>query len=437
MLLLMAGAVTAQTPEPTARFDTFGWTRLFDGRSLSGWTEVGGRYDGNAEWRVEDGAIVGRQGKGAKGGLLYTDRRYANFVLSLEVKLKHPFDSGIFVRMVSPPGGKGAQITLDDRPEGEIAAVYSDGYLQHNRTGAARWRRDAWNRVEVRCTGHDMHLEAWLNGTKVTDYRVPDGTPDFARNGRIGLQVHGGGNAGPDACAMFRDVYLQELPYFDDRQFDCDAFGFLTPNEASVKAGWRALFNGSDMSGFEIIGDPRGYETVSGQLLFPRGYGDGFCFTTEEFDDFELRLDFRLGRAANSGLFLRGKRGGGDPAYSGCEIQILDDFNFEADNRYKLRPTQFCGSLYAAAPPIVKDALNPPGMWNTYLVRYEGSRLRVELNGFELYDLDTHALKASPPFQERPQRGFIGLQRHTPSQVEGKYFVTFRNFYIRPLPRQR
>ena len=35
------------------------WSELFDGRTLDGWVTKGGRYDGNARWTVEDGAIVG------------------------------------------------------------------------------------------------------------------------------------------------------------------------------------------------------------------------------------------------------------------------------------------------------------------------------------------------------------------------------------------
>ena len=55
---------------------------LFDGKSLEGWVTKGGRYDGDAAWTVEDGAIVGRT-KDGHGGLLYTARPYTEFVLRL------------------------------------------------------------------------------------------------------------------------------------------------------------------------------------------------------------------------------------------------------------------------------------------------------------------------------------------------------------------
>ena len=136
-----------------------GFTPLFDGQSLAGWTETGGRYDGDADWRVEDGCIVGRQGPKGEGGLLYTEKSYSCFELRLEVQLDTPFDSGVFLRMVPPSTNqKGAQVTLDWREDGEIGAIYADGYLQHNEGGKARFHKDAWNYLTVRCTGFDMHI---------------------------------------------------------------------------------------------------------------------------------------------------------------------------------------------------------------------------------------------------------------------------------------
>ena len=98
--------------------------------------------------------------------------------------------------------------------------------------------------------------------------------------------------------------------------------------------------------------------------------------TDEDFRDFHLRLDFKIARMANSGLFLRAAREGGNPAFSGCEIQILDDFNWERATDSKLKPWQFTGSLYGSVPPAVK-ALNPIGSWNSLEIRYVGSRLNV------------------------------------------------------------
>jgi hypothetical protein len=155
-----------------------------------------------------------------------------------------------------------------------------------------------------------------------------------------------------------------------------------------------------------------------------------------DYRDFELRMDFKIGEMANSGVFLRGDREGGDPAYSGCEVQILDDFDWEAVTGSRLREWQFTGSLYASVPPAQR-ALKPLGGWNTYHITYVGSRLKVELNGVTLYDVDTFevpvAYEDQPAFRDRVAAGFIGLQRHAPRQAAGEAWAWFKNIFIREL----
>jgi hypothetical protein len=135
---------------------------------------------------------------------------------------------------------------------------------------------------------------------------------------------------------------------------------------------------------------------------------------------------------ANSGVFLRAARDGSNPAYSGCEIQVLDDFNWERVSNSKLHDWQFSGSLYGAVAPKAK-ALKPIGEWNTYRIRYLGTRLRTELNGVELYEVDTLTVGGDPPFEKRAKSGFIGLQRHGGASEQDKSWVRYRNLFVRPL----
>ncbi|MCB9913914.1 MAG: DUF1080 domain-containing protein [Planctomycetes bacterium] len=410
--------------------------RLFDGESLTGWTTQGGRYDGHASWTVEDGVLTGRQGPQKSGGLIYTERAYENFIVSFDAWIDYPFDSGVFVRMVPPGGGKGAQVTLDYRPGGEVGAIYADGYLQHNEAGQARFRRDAWNRVVVRCTGRDMHLTAWLNGELLTDYRMPAGSEGYATKGLVGLQVHGGEDVEETQRVRFKDVWLRELPSYDAALFSCDDAGALACTDAAREAGWRPLFDGKSLAGWDPRPGPDAYRVRDGVIAFPKAGGGGELRTRELFRDFELRLDFKISRMANSGLFLRADPEHGNPAFSGCEIQILDDFNWEAVTSSKLAPYQFSGGLYGSLAPGDRHALRPLGEWNTYEVRYVGSRIAVKLNGALLYDVDTFTLEGNPPWQERVPRGFIGLQRHAPDEVEGEEYAWFRNLFVRPLDEE-
>ncbi len=185
------------------------WERLFDGASLEGWQTTGGRYDGKARWYVEDGAIVGEEGENHAGGLLYTQGIYRDFELECCVWMTYPFDSGVFLRQT--PDANGAQVTLDHRPGGEIAGIYSDGWLQHNKDGETRWIKGHWNQVRVRCTGEPMHITVWLNDEQVLDYRMPEGTTGYAAEGRIGLQVHGARSDPPGSKVKFKNLRVRRI----------------------------------------------------------------------------------------------------------------------------------------------------------------------------------------------------------------------------------
>ena len=399
-LLVLAGAALAEED-------------LFDGRTMAGWTVRGGPYDGDARWTVEDGALVGRRGPGGAGGLLYTEKEYRNFELELEARVPWPFDSGIFVRM--RPGARGAQVTLDVRPGGEVGGIYADGWWLHNPAGLAAFRRDEWNRFRVRCVGDPMHVQAWMNGEPLVDYRFPDAAEGLAPAGRIGLQVHGGGDE--HAAVRFRDVRVRVLPDDAGRYFE---EGALT--EEGRAAGWRPL---------DLEEPPSGFRVRDGVLEL-RVEGDApFIATKSDHKDFHLRLEFKTARMANSGVFLRAARDGANPAFSGCEIQILDDFNWESATGTTLRPWQFTGSLYGAVPPGA-EALRPLGEWNALEVLYLGARLNVALNGRVLYDVDTLALDVEPPFAARAKAGFIGIQRHA-GAVEGEAYAWFRRLFVREL----
>lgn len=425
-LLLALASCAATTPPPV---EASGKTSLFDGKTLTGWVTRGGHYDGDALWTVEDGAITGRQGPKGEGGLIYTERPYTDFELDLDVKLDEPFDSGIFLRMA--PVGRGAQVTLDLVADGEVGAIYSDGFLQHNTTARTHYKHNEWNHFRVVCSGADMHLDVWMNGERIVDYSVPPNSPGFAPTGLIGLQVHGNRDDPPQNKVQFKNIEIRELSKTDTASFTPDDKGFLTPTPWGRAQGWKSLFNGTDLAGWEPVGAQEGYAVKDGLLVLTTAGKSAYLRTLEDFKDFELHLDFQIAEMTNSGLFLRGDRQGGDPAYSGCEIQILDDFNYERAMKTELKPWQFCGSLYGCVPPTVK-ALKPLGEWNTYAVKYQGSMITVKLNGQELYSVDTLKLAdAKPPFSQRVPKGFIGLQRHAPEQVKGEAYAWFRNIYIK------
>src|SRR6266704_473027 len=91
-----------------------GWTTLIDGATgLDNWSRVG-----EANWRVEDGAIVADKGK---GGFLVSKNYYKDFMIRSEVWDDHTPKSGIFIRFtttnaISAPNAYGVNI-YDQRPD--------------------------------------------------------------------------------------------------------------------------------------------------------------------------------------------------------------------------------------------------------------------------------------------------------------------------------
>lgn len=429
-LLVAACASSPHADPPAESAAAAGWLELFDGKSLEGWVTEGGRYDGSAKWTIEDGAITGRVDEQGRGGLLYTAQAYSAFEFECDVRMDHPFDSGIFLRM--RPDARGAQVTLDHRPDGEIAAIYSDGFLAHNTAAAREFKAGEWNHVRVRCTGFDMHIVVHLNGIQVTDYVLPEGSAGFAPSGLIGLQVHGDRSDPPSHRVQFKNVRLRELEVFEPGTFVDSGDGRVEPSPEAARAGWRSLVD-QGLDRWEPSGSTEGYRIENGVIAVP-ARGSGELRSREDFRDFCLRVDFKIARMANSGLYLRSGRGGTNPSFDGCEVQILDDFNWERETNSTLLPYQLTGGLYGSVAPGRKRFL-PIGSWNRYEVLYRGTRLAVALNGLILYDVDTSAVPVGehPPFAERPSQGFIGFQRYGAPGVEEPVAAWFRNVLVRPL----
>ncbi|MES2713963.1 MAG: DUF1080 domain-containing protein, partial [Pseudomonadota bacterium] len=110
-------AATAATtllaaPRGPALAQAAGLTPLFNGRDLTGWDLVG-----NANWRVEEGAMVSDRGN----GFLVTPRDYRDFHLRVEFYYEASTNSGIFIRCTNPTTISTAnayEVNIwDERPE--------------------------------------------------------------------------------------------------------------------------------------------------------------------------------------------------------------------------------------------------------------------------------------------------------------------------------
>ena len=214
--------------------------------------------------------------------------------------------------------------------------------------------------------------------------------------------------------------YAQEKPNYVEQ-------GLLTADEA--KDGFVPLFNGKNLDGWWIRGtNKEAYKVTEGKLLVTGDEGGDWIFTNEEYDNFILRYDYRcVDGEGNSGVGIRSPKVG-NPAFDGFEIQVLRP-GWET-------PYQRSCSLYSIQPAKV-EADKPFGEWNSVEVMADGPRIRTVLNGQEVYDVkvtdftkDTVKEEWQKPADNRPAKGYIGLQNHSDA-------VEFRNLRVKTLPAKK
>ncbi len=196
--------------------------------------------------------------------------------------------------------------------------------------------------------------------------------------------------------------------------------------EQEIKEGFKTLFDGSNLN--QWTGNKQDYIIEEGNLVIrPSGKGQGNLYTKDEYADFVFRFDFQLTPGANNGLGIRAPLEG-DAAYTGMELQILDNDAFEYKN---LQPYQYHGSVYGIIP-AKREAMKPVGEWNSQEVTLKGTHVTVVLNGVTILDGDTaEATKeGTPDHKEHPglkrTSGHIGFLGHGS-------VVKFRNMRVKEL----
>ena len=179
---------------------------LFDGKTLAGWESVG-----SAEWRAQDGLIVGGQeGDPRKSGILMTKKSYQNFDLELEFMIDEhgKYNSGVYLR--HGPGERrqrGYQINIGRGAAEEYVGLHYKEWLDKGDEKDEFRKPLAWNHLRIRAEG--AHIKAWLNGHQIVDYIDPDPDPVHLAPGVIGFQTYGAeGHAG---WVKFRKLSIQEL----------------------------------------------------------------------------------------------------------------------------------------------------------------------------------------------------------------------------------
>jgi hypothetical protein len=215
-----------------------------------------------------------------------------------------------------------------------------------------------------------------------------------------------------------------------------------TLNAKEQADGWKLLFDGSTKNGWHVFNnrtDGAAWKVADGVLYLdpkakgPKGEGGGDIVTEEAFENFHLKLDFKVDSAGNSGVVIQAQE---DPKYrwpwlTGPEIQIVDN-NAHNDAKIKKHRTSDLYDLISASPETSK----PAGEWNQMEIIQNNGKLEVILNGTKVlsatqWDDNWTKLITESKFKSMAdfgkfRKGKIALQDHGDR-------VWFRNIMIKPL----
>lgn len=419
-VVAFAAFLTSCQPKPntlTSAEEADGWQLLFDGQTLDGWRSFNDTVLVSG-WTVVDGCIQASGEGGDASGYIVTDKKYSNFELVWDWKLTKGGNSGMLYHVVEHPRFNVPYVT---GPEYQLIDV--EGWEELNApTKLEEWQKigvdyamylpdstkmnvnpvGEWNTSKI--IYDNGHVEHWLNGEKILEFEAytddwfarkasgkwGDATEyGLAHEGVICLQDHGD-------PASFRNIKIKELPKKDK--------------------GVVSLFNGKDLTGWELFGSMRVSVDEEGNLVTENGEDlkYGYLGTREYYKDFDLTVEFKQNSNGNSGLFFHSFVHGGyqSNVVNGWQCEVAPK-GCDTGGIY-----ESYGRGWLVQIPEEKEEILKEGEWNTLRLRVQGNLVQTWLNGNPMIEIEDELIGS--------KTGRIMLQIHDGNNIK----VLWRNFTL-------
>ncbi len=430
--------------------DNAPWVSIFDGETLKGWTVKGG----NAEYAVNDEAIVGITKHDTPNTFLTSDKMYGDFILELDYLVDSTMNSGIQIRSNSIPdyyNGRvhGYQIEIDPSERAWSAGIYEEGRrgwlnpLSKNSAAQKAFKQNEWNHYRIEAIGDT--IKTWINNVPAA-YVIDDATA----SGFIGLQVHSIGEkqeAGTEIRWKNIRILTEDLKKYSTKSLLQPVITKNRLTEHEQNEGWTMLWDGETTTGWrgaKLDHFPEsGWTIENGELtVLASGGGEseagGDIVTETQYDNFELKLEFRITEGANSGIkyYVNTDLNKGAGSSIGLEFQILDDERHPDAKLGNHAGSRTLASLYDLIQADTAKYVKPIGEWNAARIISNNNHVEHWLNGIKVLEYERKSdeyrkLVSESKYVTWPQfgeadKGNILLQDHGDK-------VAFRNIKIKQL----
>jgi hypothetical protein len=215
-----------------------------------------------------------------------------------------------------------------------------------------------------------------------------------------------------------------------------------TLSDAEKRAGWKLLFDGKSTDGWHNFKSAEvlpGWQVKDGTLACVDPHTAGDIVTADKFGWFELKLEYNISEAGNSGIMFHVTDDGSHVWETGPEFQLED--NVKAADGVR------CGWLYALYQPPNDpstgkplDATKPVGQWNQIRLLISPEKCEHDINGVKYFEY----VLGSKDFKDRVAKSKFGSMPHFAKSNSGYIAlqgdhgqVAFRNIKVRPIEAGR